>query len=80
MATGRKSDPPPRPPRLELKRLVGKAPHADFEVVPVYRRYRFLMSDGTTVDVLAWSDDSDVRGEVVKATGLDIKGVAEVQP
>lgn len=42
-------------------------------------RYRFLLSDGSTVDVVALADDSTLRGEVLKAVRVPrIEGVAVV--
>jgi len=56
------------------------------------KRYRFLLSDGRVVDVVAQRDDSDLRAVLLafvhKADGLTkaaandlrIEGVAEVEP
>ena len=41
------------------------------------RRYRYLLSDGTTLDVLTPRDDSDLRRAVLDYTGAErIEGVA----
>lgn len=40
--------------------------------------YRFLLSDGRTVDVRTARDDSDVRGLIVAETGASIEGVARL--
>lgn len=49
-----------------------------------WKRYRFLLSDGMTLDVEAIRDDSDLREAVLKHTkAARIEGVAtvgEVQP
>jgi len=43
------------------------------------RLYRFLMSDGTVLDVLATGDDSDLRAAVLAHTKADqIMGVVKV--
>lgn len=43
-------------------------------------RWRFLFSDGQTVDVIATRDDSTLRAWVIKQTGADrIEGVALVE-
>jgi hypothetical protein len=43
--------------------------------------YRFLFSDGRTLDVLADNDDSDVREAVrVYAEADRIAGVAKIEP
>lgn len=50
-------------------------------LVAVYelRRYRYLLEDGTTCDVLAARDDSDLRAAIVAHTGHSITGgVAEL--
>jgi hypothetical protein len=45
------------------------------------RRYRFLLSDGRTVDVATPRDDSDLRAAVLAATKADkIEGVALLEP
>lgn len=47
-----------------------------FKATYTWRRYRFLMSDGSTVDVQAVRDDSDLRAAVLAATGVEaIAGV-----
>lgn len=46
-----------------------------------WRRLRFLMSDGTTVDVQATRDDSDLRAAVLAHTGAAaIAGVVTLTP
>ena len=43
--------------------------------------YRFMLNDGTTLDVIADRDDSDLRGAVLAHTGADkIEGVARIAP
>lgn len=42
-------------------------------------RLRFLLADGTTIDVITTRDDSDLRERVLETTGTDrIEGVARV--
>jgi hypothetical protein len=70
MSTSPKQTPPPAP-RVTLK-------EDDGLLIAVYpwKLYRFLLSDGRTLDVKAVRDDSDLRGEVVKLTKGRIEGVA----
>jgi hypothetical protein len=43
----------------------------------VKRRYRFMFSDGSTLDVIADRDDSDLRGAVLAYTKAErIEGTA----
>jgi hypothetical protein len=44
---------------------------------PVHR-YRFLLADGRTVDVVSFMDDSRLRGVLVDTMGASIVGVAEL--
>lgn len=45
------------------------------------RRLRFLLSDGRTADVLSSRDDSDLRGALLAATGVErIEGVVWLDP
>lgn len=49
-------------------------------VVYRYKAFRFLLSDGSVIDVTAISDSSDVRAAVLKKfalTGQTIVGVAK---
>jgi hypothetical protein len=49
------------------------------KVVRLMHRYRFMFSDGSTLDVLCDRDDSDVRGAVLKHAAKErIEGVAVV--
>ena len=43
-------------------------------------RYRFLLSDGRTVDIATSRDDSDLRAAVLTTTGAErIEGVVRLQ-
>ena len=54
-----------------IKRLVPT--ETGFEVEYQWSTYRFMTSEGVVVDVRAISDDSWLRGAVVKQLGLDEK-------
>lgn len=58
---------PKPPPRVRLE------PQSDGTYLAEYQwhRYRFLLTDGRTVDVWAIRDDSDLRGAVLTATKSD---------
>ena len=55
-------------------------PHLDGSLAATYQWhiYRFLMSDGSTIDVHAVRDDSTLRGEVVAYTKAEIRGSVEL--
>jgi hypothetical protein len=56
-------------------------PGGILKAVYVWKRYRFLMSDGSTVDVTATRDDSDLRAAVLAHTGAAaIAGVVTMPP
>lgn len=42
--------------------------------------FRFMLSDGSTLDVVGDRDDSDLRTAVVEHTKLSIAGVAQIAP
>jgi hypothetical protein len=71
---------PPSKPRVFL------TPFGDDGAIAGYpwKVYRFLLSDGRTLDVTAIRDDSDLRGAVLEFTKAErIEGVAtikEVEP
>lgn len=47
----------------------------------LWKTYRFLMSDGTLVNVSATRDDSDLRSAVLAYTGIErIAGVVTLTP
>jgi hypothetical protein len=50
------------------------------ELVAVWpiHRYRFLLADGRTVDVLSFVDDSRLRGVIVDTYATSIAGVADL--
>ena len=71
--TAVKKTPPPAP-RVTIEPFTGGS-IARYE----WKTFRFLLSDGSTFDVQAIRDDSDLRGAVLEHTGASkIEGVATV--
>ena len=68
----------PLPPRILLEQA------EDGTLIATYpmKRYRFMFSDGSTIDVVGMiRDDSDLRGAVLEITKAErIEGVARVDP
>lgn len=63
----------------ERKRLRLTAKNEALIVVYPWNQYRFLLDDGTTVDVVAVRDDSELRAAVLDETkAARIEGVATV--
>jgi hypothetical protein len=70
----KKAAPKPKPrPRLRLA-------EQDGVLAAVYPRhqYRFLFDDGSTLDVVAYRDDSDLREAMLEAAGNDVERIAGV--
>lgn len=70
----KKAAPKPKPrPRLRLAEQEGV-------LAAVYPRfqYRFLFDDGTTLDVVAYRDDSDLREAMLEAAGPSVERIAGV--
>lgn len=76
---------------MSAKRAAEPAPQPSVQLVPSTfddgvlvavwrrRRLRFLLGDGSVLDVIAERDDSDLRGAVLRHTGAErIAGVAEL--
>jgi len=66
---------PPINPRLILTPFGDNGAIASYQ----WKVYRFLLDDGSTLDVTAIQDDSDLRGQVLAFTkAKKIEGVARV--
>lgn len=76
MATKRAAPAPKPEPKISLAPgETGSMMRAIYES----HLYRFLLADGTTLDVLAHRDDSDLRAAVLAHTGAErIAGVTQV--
>ena len=64
-------------------RRITLIPQKDGSLLATYtwKQFRFMLSDGTTVDVLAVRDDSDLRAAVLAHTGATaIAGVVTLTP
>jgi hypothetical protein len=68
---------PQVPPRVSLS----QSGDGTFKAQYQWKVYRFLLDDGSTRDVIAIRDDSDLREAVLKETKAGkIEGVATVGP
>ncbi len=65
-------------PKTERQRL--RLAERDGVLAAVYplHQYRFLFSDGSTLDVVAYRDDSDLREAMLEAAGSGVERIAGV--